>query len=265
MRALWNGSISFGLVNIPVHMYMASHDQELKFVMLHKKDLSEIRYARICKHEEKEVPWQEIVKGYEYKKGEFVILDEKDFARASLEKAKAIEIIQFINEDEIDSVYYIKPYYLEPGKNASSAYGLLREALKKSKKVGLARYVLRNREHLAVIKPYNNAIVLIELRFYSELLPPKDLDLPATGKVNTKEMDMALKLINQLTSSFNPKDYKDTYVEDMKTIIQQKAKGRHPAHPKTAEPKPTKVHDIMSLLEASLKKKKSSKKAHKAA
>ena len=136
MRALWKGSISFGLVNIPVKMYVASREREFKFVMLHKKDLSQIRYARICKTEDKEVPWEDIVKGYEYAPGEFVVLNDEDFKKANLTKSKTIEIIDFVKEDEIDTVYYSKPYFLEPEKNADKPYILLREALKKSKKSG---------------------------------------------------------------------------------------------------------------------------------
>src|SRR5262249_10175282 len=140
MRALWSGSLSFGLINIPVRIYSATEARALDFDMLHKKDLSPIRFARICKAEEKEVPWQEIVKGYEYQEGEYVVLDEEDFKRASVKKTKTIEIIDFVEEIEIDPVYYEKPYYLEPGKGADKAYVLLRESLKKSKKVAIARF-----------------------------------------------------------------------------------------------------------------------------
>lgn len=260
MRSIWKGSISFGLVNIPIHMYTASQDKELKFVLLHKKDLSEIRYARICKAEEKEIPWEEIVKGYEYEKGNFVVLKDEDFEKANLKKTKTIEIINFINEDEIDSVYYVKPYFLEPDKNADKAYGILREALHKSKKVGLARYVIRNREHLAVIKAHDNMIILNELRFSTELIQPEDLDLPApSAKGSSKEIDIAIKLIDQLTVPFKPEKYEDTFVEEMRHIIKQKAKGK-PIHPKTGEAPPTKIHDIMSLLQASLEEKKKPRK-----
>lgn len=258
MRAIWKGSISFGLVNIPINMYTASHVKEISFVLLHKKDMSEIRYARMCKTEEKEVPWKDIVKGYEYEKGDFVVLGDKDFEKANLKKTKTIEIVNFVNEEEIDSIYYVKPYFLEPGKQAEKAYGLLREALKKSKKVGLARYVLRNREHLGVIKFYENMLILNELRYETELLKPEELTLPEAVKANSKELNMAVQLIDQLTIPFNPKKYKDTFTEEIKQIIKQKAKGR-PIHPKTEEPPVSKVHDIMSLLEASLEKKPAKK------
>ena len=265
MRALWKGSISFGLVNIPVKMYVASHEKEFKFVMLHKKDLSQIRYARICKNEDKEVPWDEIVKGYEYEPGEFVVLNEEDFKKANLTKSKAIEIIDFVKEEEINTVFYSKPYFLEPEKNAHKAYALLREALKKSKKVGIAKFVIHNREHIAVIKPFEEAIILNELRYVEEIIEPQDLNLPQKEKVATKELEVALKLIDHLTADFQPKKYKDTYTEEIKNIINQKAKGRK-IHPKGQEPRPSKVQDIMSLLKASLDEPpKKSKRKRKSA
>ncbi len=265
MRSIWKGALSFGLVNIPVHMYTASRQNEISFVMLHKKDLSLIRYARICKTEEKEVPWNEIVKGYEISNGDYVVFDEKDFEKANQKKTKTIEILHFIEEDEIDTVYYAKPYYLEPDKNAEKAYVLLREALQKSKKVGLAKYILRNREHLAVVKIHEDIIILNELRYENELIQAKDLKIPGPGKLNKKEVDVAIQLIDQLTVPFKPKEYKDTFEEELKKIIRQKAKGR-PVHPKEKEPRPSKVHDIMSLLQASLEETgKPKKKTRKTA
>ena len=259
MRSIWKGALSFGLVNIPVRMYAASQAKEISFVMLHKKDLSEIRYARICKTEDKEVPWEEIVKGYEFEKGDFVVLEDADFEKANLKKTKSIEIVNFIEEDEIDTIYYVKPYFLEPDKNAEHAYSLLREALKKSKKVGLAKYVLRNREHIAAVKVHEGMIIINELRYQSELLSPKDLEIPSVGKSIGKEIEIAIKLIDNLTIPFKPQNYKDTYTEEIKQIIKKKAKGR-PIHPKTTEPKPTKIHDIMKELQASLETNKKPKK-----
>lgn len=254
MRSIWKGAISFGLVNIPVSLYTASETKEISFTLLHKKDLSEVRYARICKNEDKEISWNEIVKGYEYEKGDFVIFDDKDFEKINLKKSKTIEIINFIKEDEIDTLYYVKPYYLEPGKHSEKVYELLREALKKSKKVGLAKFILRNKEHIGLVKCYNNMLILNELRYETELLKAEDLNIPAFSKVNPKEMEMAIQLIEQLTVPFKPKDYKDTYTEEIKRMIKQKAKGK-PIHPKGDEKSPTKVHDIMSLLKQSLDKK----------
>lgn len=263
MRSIWKGSISFGLVNIPVHMYTATVEKEISFTLLHKKDHSTIRYSRVCKAEDKEVPWNEIVKGYEIDKGEYVVLDDKDFDKANLEKTKTIEIINFIEEDEVDTMYYVKPYFLEPEKNAAGPYNLLREAMKKSKKVGLAKFVLRNREHLAVMKVHDNMIIINELRYQNEIVHAKELKIP-TSKSTAKELDMAVQLIDQLTVPFKPEAYKDTYEEELKKIIKQKSKGRS-IHPKVQEqPKPSKIHDIMSLLQESLESsKKNHKKVHK--
>lgn len=255
MHTIWKGSISFGLVNIPVRLYSASQERELKFVMLHKKDMSQIRFARICKSEEKEVPWAEIVKGYEYQPGDFVVLEDEDFQKANLQKTKTIEIINFVEESEIESIYYEKPYYLEPDKEAGTAYNLLREAMLKTGKVGLAKYVIHNKEHLAVVKPHQNVLIVNQLRFYNELVQPDDIKVPSTTKVGTKELDIAMKLIDQLTEEFKPEDYTDTYTEEIKDIIEKKAKGK-PIHPKKGEVKTTKVHDIMELLQASLNDKK---------
>lgn len=262
MRALWKGSISFGLVNIPVKMFTASREQELKFIMLHKKDMSQIRYAKMCKQEEKEVPWEEIVKGFEYEPGEYVVLNDEDFQKANLAKSKAIEIVDFVKESEIDPLYYTKPYFLEPEKSAGRAYALLREALFKSKKVGIAKFVLHNREHLAVLKPYENVIVLNEMRYASEVIATDELTLPPKEPSSDKELAIALKLIDHLTTSFKPEKYKDTYIDEMKEIIEKKAKGKK-IHPKGQEPKPSKVQDIMSLLKASLETPKGSSKKGK--
>jgi len=250
---MWKGSIVFGLVNIPIKLYVATQDQELKFNLLHKKDNSEIKYVRICKQEEKEVPWNEIVKGYEVSKGEYVVFDDKDFEKVDQARTKTIEIQSFVNENDIDSAYFMKPYFLEPEKNGSKAYALLREALQKSKKVGLAKFVIRNREHLGVIKAYEEALVLNQIRYQEELLQPKSLELPS-GKASAKELELALDLINRLTTEFNPHDYKDTYVEEVKEMIMKKAKGLK-IQPKKEPVKRAQVHDLMGLLKASLSKK----------
>lgn len=251
LRSLWKGSISFGLVNIPVRMHVASHEHDLKFVMLHKKDHSQIRFARMCKAEEKEVPWEEIDKGYEYTPGEYVIVTNEDLNEINLNKSKTIEIMHFIDEKEIDTIYYTKPYFLEPDKNAGNAYQLLREAMKKSKKIGIAKFVLRNREHLAVIKPYEDAIVLNELRYDAELVKVKDLQLPDLSPVSSQELSIALKLIDHLTTPFRAKDYIDTYEKEVLEMIEEKAKGKK-VHPIGQEKKPSKVHDIVALLKKSL-------------
>lgn len=252
MRAIWTGSLSFGLINIPVRVYSAAEERALNFDMLHKKDLSPIRFARICKADGKEVPYKDIVKGYEYQKGDYVVLLDEDFKQASIKKTKTIDILDFVEENEIDPLYYVKPYFLEPDKGADKAYVLLREALRKSKKVGLAKFVLHNREHLAVIKPFEQVIILNQLRYQEELRKPDELHLPGKETASAKEITIALKLIDHLTAHFKPEQYHDTYVEDLKGIIADKLKGKK--HPK-AKGKTVKItgdKDIMALLKESL-------------
>lgn len=259
-RAMWKGAITFGLVNIPVRMYTATEEHELSFTLLHKKDLSQIRYARICQTEGKEVPWSEIVKGYEYESGHFVVMTDEDFEKANPKKNKSLEIVNFVEESDIDSVYYVKPYFLEPDKNAENAYSLLREALKKSKKVGIARYVLRNKEHLAVVKLHGDVIILNEMRYADELRLPEDLKIPAASKASVKEVGVAVQLINQLTVPFKPEKYKDSYTEEIKQVVRKKSKGKL-VHVKAEPVKSSKVSDIMSLLKASLEEKPRKKKS----
>lgn len=254
MRAIWTGALSFGLINIPIRLYSATATEEkLDFDMLHKKDLSPIRYARVCRADGKEIPYDEIVKGYEYQEGDYVVLTDEDFKKASPRKTKTIDILDFAKENEIDTIYYEKPYFLEPDKGAEKAYALLREALKKSKKVGVANFVLRNREHLAVIKPYGKAILLNQLRFKDELRKPEGLNLPDTAQAKNKEIDMALSLIKHLSEPFKPEEYKDTYKNELKKVIEAKAKGKK-FKPKEKEPEATEVVDLVAMLKASLKK-----------
>lgn len=255
MRAIWTGAISFGLVNIPVRLFSASESKgNLDFDMLHKDDLGQIRYARICKADGKEIPYEEIVKGYEYQKGDYVVLTEADFKKVDVKKTSTIEVIEFSESKEIDPVYYEKPYFLSPQKGAEKPYGLLLEALKKSKKVGVAKYVLRNREHLAVIAPKDNIIVLNQLRFDSELRKPDDI-VPKKAEIAEKEVEMALALVEQLTAPFAPEKFKDTYTEELKEVIEEKAKGK-PVRPQGVVPKPTEAQDILAALRKSLEQER---------
>lgn len=251
MRPIWSGALSFGLINVPVKLYSALQEHEISFDLLHKKDLSPIRYAKICKAEEQEVPYKDVVKGYQYQKGEYVVITDEDFANANQKRGKTIELQSFTYEKEIDSVYFEKPYFLEPDKGAAKAFYILREALLQSEKVAVAIFALKNREHVAIVRPYQNALVLNQLRFQSQVRDPADLDLPATAKNSSKEVEMAVKLIDQLTEPFKPENFKDHYVEDMKEIIENKLKGIKPSA-KPKEPKYTKVQDLMGSLKASL-------------
>lgn len=270
MRSMWSGSISFGLINIPVRLYSATDEHAISFDLLHKTDLSPIRYARICTSDGKEIPYDNIVKGYEYQKGEYIIVEEEDFKRASAQKNGIIEIVNFSMENEIDSIYFEKPYYLEPDKGASKSYALLRETLRQAQKVAVVKFVFKNRDHLGIIKPYMDVLILDQLRFASEIRNAEELKLPSKDEVGKKEIDMALKLVDQLTEKFEVNDYKDTYIEKLKKVIEDKINGQIPVEKKGKAPKPSKVHDIMSLLKASLeespnKKPKKKEKVRKTA
>lgn len=252
MRPLWSGALSFGLINIPIRLFKGSDEKALSFVMLHKKDLSPIRYARICKADGKEIPYNEIVKGYEYQKGDYVVLVEEDFKKANAKKTNLIEIVDFTDEKEVDPILYEKPYFLEPAKGAAKAYLLLHEALKKSKKVGIAKFVLHNHEHIGVLKPYENILILDQLHYASDIRDVSEIHIPKTeDKPTSKEVAMALKLIEQLTTHFKPEEFQDTYTDELKEIIEKKAHGKK-LTVKGKEPKISKVKDIMELLKESL-------------
>ena len=255
MRAMWSGSISFGLVNIPVKMFSGAQSNTLDLDMLRKSDLCPIKYLRVCKMDNKEVPYEEIVKGYEYSDGEYIVLTDQDFESASLEKTHLIDILDFVEEKEIDTRYFEKPYYLEPDKSGQKAYALLREALKRSGKVGVANYVLRNRGSLGIVKPLDDLLILNEIRYREEVREAVELKLPSNENLREQEIALALTLIDQLTVKFDPAKYKDSYVDDLKRIIEEKAQGRMPA-PVGQAPQPTKVADMMALLKESLKQKR---------
>ncbi len=228
MRSIWSGSLSFGLINIPIKVYPAAEEHVLEFDMLHKKDLSPIRYARICKMEGKEIPYDEIVKGYEYEKNEYIVIDKEDFKAANAKKTSMIEIQHFAHLQEIDPIYFDKPYYLEPDNKSAKAYHLLKEALQKSKKVAVASFVFRNKEHFGILRPLDHILVLIQLRYQLEIRSFQELQVPKE-KISPKEMDVALMLINKLTQPFNPEKYHDTYTEELIALIEQKVKGKKPS------------------------------------
>jgi DNA end-binding protein Ku len=258
MRAIWTGAIGFGLVNIPVRIFSATQDSNLDLDMLDKKDHSKIRFKRVNEDSGREVAWENIVKAYDYN-GKYVVLDDEDFQKASPEKSKIIEIVEFVKETDIESIFYETPYFLEPQKSGQKAYTLLREALKKSGKVGLGNFVMRTKEALCVLKPMDNAILLQQIRFAQEIRNINDLDIPGKSTLKAGEMQMALALIDQLTGKFDISKYKDTYTDQLLKLIQAKAKG------KKLQPSPLRVvhsksKDLMDQLKESLsaKKKKAS-------
>lgn len=253
-RAIWKGAISFGLVTIPVGLYSAVESRgELHFRQLHAKDGRPIDYKRFCVEEDVEIPWKEIVKGYEHRKGQFVVLTDEDFAKARVPATQTFEIRDFVPRSDIDGRYFEHPYFLAPAsKSATKAYGLLRDALAESGRVGIGKVVLRQREYLAALQPSGAALELTTLRFADELRTPKDLDLPSSGKGWTKkEMDLARSLIDSLASEWKPEQYEDEYEAVLRDIIAKKAAGEPIRAPKLERRRP--VHNLMQALEASLK------------
>src|SRR3989440_3096146 len=253
-RAIWKGSISFGLVNIPIALYPATRREELKFRLLRKSDLSPVNYKRVAEKDGKEVAWDEIVKGYEYEKGKYIVLKEEDFQRVDLEATQTVDIQDFVDQEEIDPIFFYKPYYLEPQKGGDKAYALLRDSLKEKKKVGIAKVVIKTREYLAGVKPEDGALVLELMHFADELVDTSKLDLPNKVEVGKRELHMASALVDSMSSKWNPEKYKDDYKEALMEVIEEKveAGGKEIEEKPKKAPKPTKVIDLDSVLQKSL-------------
>lgn len=253
MRPLWTGSISFGLINIPVRMYSGTHPQEgLDLDMLHKEDHAPIRYARICRKDGEEIAWNDIEKGYEYQDGDYVVLTQADFDKANPKKTQTVDIQQFVASHEIDIRYFEKPYYLEPVKGGEKAYALLHAALEKSDKLAVATFVIHQKEHLGVIKPVGRALVLNQMRYPTDLREATDLQFPSHKDLSEREIETAVKLIKQETRPFIPEDFHDTYIEELEDIIEAKTKGKKPKV-QSKKPHDTAAGDLMATLKASLK------------
>jgi DNA end-binding protein Ku len=256
MRAIWKGAIGFGLVNIPVGLYSAVQESELDLDMLDKKDLSHIRFKRVNESTGREVEWKNIVKAFKYK-GKYVVLSDKDFQRASPKKTSVVEITDFVDEEEVESIYFEHPYYLVPNQSGARAYGLLREALTKSKKAGVGSFVLRNKEHLCILKPLKNVIVLNTMRYPEEIRNIRDLSLPKAVKPKPAELKMAMALIDQLAGDLDLSKFKDTYSDELMKLIRAKAKSKgkeeEEKYPKL-KVSHRKTEDLMAQLKASIKK-----------
>ena len=262
-RAIWKGSISFGLVNIPIALYPATRREEFKFRLLRKSDLSPVSYKRVAEKDGKEVPWDQIVKGYEYEKGKYVVLKDEDFERVDLEATQTVDIQDFVDQEEIDPIFFHKPYYLEPQKGGDKAYALLRDALKDSNKVGIAKVVIKTRQYLAGVKPEDGVLVLELMHFADELADPGKLHVPKKTEVGKREMNMAKSLIDSMSSKWNPEKYRDDYREALMEVIEEKVEdgGKEiEEKPKKAR-KPTKVIDLVSVLQKSLEQTGGKKKA----
>lgn len=250
MRAIWTGAIGFGLVNIPIKIYSATQTSSLDFDMLDRKDHANIKYKRVNENSGKEVTWDNIVKGY-LLKDKYVVLEDADFEDAMPEKNKMINLQSFVKLQDIDSVYFDTPYYLEPQKSGEKAYLLLLKALEKSKMAGLGTFVMRSVENLAIIKPYNNILLLNKLRFEEEIRDTEELKTPKSVKISKAEMDMALQLIKMNSQDFDISAFKNEYSKELLKIINQKSKGKR-ATIRKINVENTKATDLLEKLKASL-------------
>lgn len=251
MRAIWNGAIGFGLVNIPVKLYSATETSALDLDMLDKKDFSNIRFKRVNEKTGKEVAWENIVKGYKME-DRYIVLDPEDFAAVSPEKSKILSVKQFVKEEEIDPAYFETPYFLEPQKNGEEAYKLLLKALIKTKMAGIGTFILREKEILGLVRPFENKILMVNrMRFPQEIRSFEDLKMPSAKAPKTEELDMAESLIKQLATEFSPEKFKDTYNDDLLKIIKQKAKGKKTKTIEEEQPESA-PSDLMAQLKASL-------------
>jgi DNA end-binding protein Ku len=251
-RALWKGSIAFGLVNIPVELHTAVRDSRPRFRMLHAEDKSPVRFERVCQREGKPVAWEELVKGFEYEKGRFVVLTKEDFKTAALEKSRTVDIRSFVKPDEIDDRFFESAYYLVPAKGGERAYALLREALKETGLVGIATIVLRDAQHLAALEVVRDALVLTLMRYAEELVDVREYRFPAAKDVRKPELQMARTLVENLADSWDPSQYTDQYRDNLMKIIKAKLKGKEPHLVEHVEPRDAEVVDLMERLRQSL-------------
>lgn len=262
-RALWRGALSFGLIYVPVELHTASRENTLPLHMLDSRDFSPVGYQRINKHTGKEVDWKHIVKGYEYKKGDYAVLTDSDFRHANVKASETIQIETFCNAAEIPYQYYEKPYYLSPAKGGTKVYTLLRQALSATDKVAVATFVMHQRQHLCAVAPSGSSLMLLTLRFADEILP-----VPAkeggTSKVSQAELSMARQLIEQMSGKFAPEHFKDTYRSDLKRRVQEKVRRKEThalqvSEPSAQERPKAEVIDLMDALKASLAKNKTTR------
>ena len=254
-RAIWSGSISFGLLNVPVKLYSAVSKQTIRFRELREGDGSRIRHRRVAEEDGEEVPYEKIVKGYEVSPDQYIVMTKDELEEIDPKRTRAIEIQDFVDLDEIDPIYFEHPYYLGPDKGAEKAYSLLAKAMRDERKVAIARFVLRNKEHLAAIRPMDDVLTLTTMRFADEVVSPDELDgvEPADGrKLEKRELEMAKELIDSLSGEFEADKYRDEYREELLGLIERKAQGKKVVTPASEEPKPTKAPDLMAALEDSL-------------
>jgi len=251
-RAIWKGSIAFGLVNIPVELHTAVRDSRPRFRMLHAEDKSPVRFERVCAREGKPVAWDDLVKGYEYQKGRFVVLTKEDFRTAALEKSRTVDIRSFVKPGEIDDRFFESAYYLVPAKGGERAYALLREAIRETGRVGIATIVLRDAQHLAALEVAGDAMVLTLMRYAEELVDVHDYHFPAAKDIRKPELQMARALVENLADSWDPSQFTDEYRANLMKIIKAKLKGKEPHLVEHVEPHNAEVVDLMERLRESL-------------
>jgi DNA end-binding protein Ku len=253
MAGIWKGSLTFGLVNIPVELKTAVRADHISFRLLHEQDLSPVKYERVCQTDGETVPWNEIVKGYEYEKGKFVVLTDADFKTAALEQSRTIDILDFVKQDEIDPRYFETPYYLVPTKGGEKPYALLREAIRKTGSVGIGKIIIRQTQHLAGVKVIGDALVLEIMRFANELVDATEFNFPGRDAVRPQELQMAEQLVENLAEPFDPTRYTDDYRANLMKVIKAKMKGKKPRlEERGGETPDSGVLDLMTRLRASL-------------
>ena len=259
MRPIWKGSISFGLVYIPISVYPATREEKISFRQLRATDLSPIKYKKVAEVDSKEVTADQIVKGYEYERGNFVVMKEEDFAKVKIESTHSIDITDFVEQEQVDPKFFYKPYFLEPQKGGEKAYALLHKALAGTAKIGIAKVVISNREHLASVKPDGLFLILELMHFASEILSPAELNNGANGTITDKELKMAQTLIESMSSPWEPEKYRDEYRTAVLDLIEQKAQHKEIAEKPSAPVRATNVVDLVKVLQESLSRNQSLK------
>jgi DNA end-binding protein Ku len=255
MRAIWKGTISFGLVSIPISLFTATRREEIKFRLLRGTDLSPVNYKRVAEADGKEVPWDKIVKGYEYEKGKFVVIKDEDFARVDVEATQTVDIINFVKLEEINPLLFSKPYYMQVEKGGDKAYALLRDSLTASRKVGIAKVVIKERQHLAAIKAQQSGLMLELMRFPDEVIEAGGFKAPQTRTASKAEMDMASKLIESMSTKWEPDNYHDDYKEGLEKLIEKKvASGGDVLPAPRRAKKATSAVDLVSVLQQSIRR-----------
>ena len=258
MRGIWKGAVSFGLVNIPISLFPALRREELKFRLLRSSDHSPVNYKRVAEADGREVPWDQIVKGYEYEKGKYVVLKEEDFARVDVEATQTVDIINFVELSEINPLLFNKPYYMEVSKGGEKAYALLRDSLRETGKIGIAKVVIKTRQHLAAVKAQDKGLMLELMHFPDELVDTDEFKIPPARKVSREETTMAKKLIASMTVAWKPELYKDEYHEALEKVVEEKLK--HPETKKSASKRAPRrasnVIDLAAVLQQSIRETK---------